>query len=158
MSELTRKQLFVDRRVQGVLMVRAVLYWIFCLTTMVLLLLCWRILTEPSQWFSSHFEDLWYQIGPALAVSFVMLPIVLIDVVRVSSRFAGPVHRLRRSMRELAAGQEIEPIRFREDDFWHDFAEDFNRLVEAFQENRTHQGEVGNEEEDQEQPVDSLAG
>jgi len=34
-------------------------------------------------------------------------------------------------MRELADRDIVQPVHFREGDFWFDFAEDFNRLLAA---------------------------
>lgn len=123
-----RKQLFVDPKVQGALVARVVLYWAVCLVTITLMLLCWRILTGPARLFYTHFDDMWFHYGPALVASLVLLPLVIIDIIRVSNRFAGPMLRLRRSMRMLARGESVEPIEFRDTDFWHEFADEFNAL------------------------------
>jgi hypothetical protein len=37
-------------------------------------------------------------------------------------------------MRELARGEHVEPIHFRDNDFWHDFAEEFNAVAARVQE------------------------
>ncbi len=124
-----RKQLFVDPKVQGALVLRVILYWAFCLITITIMLLCWRILTGPARLFYTHFNDLWFFYGPALIASLLVLPLVVIDSLRLSNRFVGPLMRLRRSMRDLTRGERVEPIRFRDDDFWHDFAEEFNVLA-----------------------------
>ncbi|MFW5693226.1 MAG: hypothetical protein ACOCWL_03330 [Thermoguttaceae bacterium] len=131
--KLQRKQLFVDPKVQGALVFRAVLYWTVCLVTMFLMLLCWRIVTGPARPIPAHFDDMWFFYGPAAVASFVLLPLVIVDVVRISNRFAGPLLRLRRSMRALARGEHVEPIEFRDGDFWQDFAEEFNQLVARVQ-------------------------
>jgi len=123
-----RKKLFVDPKVQGALVLRTALYWVVCLITITLMILCWRILTGPARPFYTHFDDMWFNFGPALVASFVLLPLVIIDIVRLSNRFAGPLVRLRRSMRALARGEEVPPITFREGDFWQDFADEFNAL------------------------------
>ena len=52
-----RKQLFVDPKVQGALVLRAVMYWVVCLIAITLMLLCWRILTGPARMFYTHFAD-----------------------------------------------------------------------------------------------------
>ena len=149
-KKYARKQLFVDPKVQGTLVARAVLYWVICLITITLMLLCWRILTGPARMFYTHFDDMWFFYGPALIASFVLLPLVIVDVIRVSNRFAGPMLRLRRSMRALARGEHVDPIRFREGDFWQDFAESFNALATRVQgENTPPQAEP----DEQEQPV-----
>jgi hypothetical protein len=33
-------------------------------------------------------------------------------------------------MKRLANGEHVEPIRFRDNDFWYEFTEDFNRLAQ----------------------------
>ena len=37
-----RRFIFVDPKIQGALVVRVALYWIMCLVTVGLMLLCWR--------------------------------------------------------------------------------------------------------------------
>lgn len=132
-KKAVRRQLFVDPKIQGVLAVRVVLYWVVCLITITLMLLCWRILTGPARMFYTHFDDMWFFFGPAAIASFLLLPLVIADIIRVSNRFAGPMVRLRRSMRDLARGERVEPIKFREGDFWRDFAEEFNALAARVQ-------------------------
>jgi hypothetical protein len=124
-----RKHLFVDFKVQGALVARVVLYWLVCLIGITLMLLCWRIVTGPARMFYTHFDDMWFHYGPALIASFLLLPLVVIDVIRLSNRFVGPMLRLRRSMRQLVRGEDVEPIKFRDNDFWQDFAADFNTLL-----------------------------
>jgi hypothetical protein len=124
-----RKQFFVDPRVQGGLVWRLILYWMLCLAATTTILLCWRMITGPARVFYTHFDDMWFHYGPALIVSLLLLPLVIVDVIRYSNRFAGPMLRLRRSMRDLARGEHVEPLHFRNGDFWHDFAEEFNAVA-----------------------------
>ena len=123
-----RKHLFVDPKVQGALIARVVLYWFVCLIGITLMLLCWQIITGPRQPFYLHFSQMWFHYGPALIASLLLLPIVVVDVVRLSNRFVGPLLRLRRSMRELARGQYVEPLEFRGADFWQEVAGEFNAI------------------------------
>ncbi|HEY4761921.1 MAG TPA: hypothetical protein VIH42_15190 [Thermoguttaceae bacterium] len=124
-----RKQLFVDPKVQGALIARVVLYWIFCLMTIALMILCVRIVIGPARLFYTHFSDMWFFYGPAVIASFILLPLVVVDVIRLSNRFAGPLVRLRRSMQALARGEEVHPIEFRDSDFWQEFADEFNAVA-----------------------------
>lgn len=126
----TRKHLFVDPKVQGSLINRVVLYWVMCLVTLTLMILCWRIMTGPARIFYTHFDDMWFQFGPAVIGSILLLPLVIFDIVRMSNRFVGPLIRLRRSLRALARGEEVAPLEFREGDFWQDFAQEFNTVAE----------------------------
>jgi hypothetical protein len=132
-KQFARKRLFVDPRVQGALVMRVIVYWLLCLITITLMLLCWRILTGPARMFYTHFDDMWFFYGPAAIASLLLLPLVVMDVLRLSNRFAGPMLRLRRAMRDLARGQPVEPIEFRGGDFWQDFAQDFNAVAARVQ-------------------------
>jgi hypothetical protein len=123
-----RKHLFVDPKVQSALIVRVVLYWVLCLIGIALMLLCWQIITGPVRLFSRHFDDMWFYYKPVLIASFVLLPLVIVDILRFSNRFVGPLLRLRRSMRELARGENVEPIEFRDTDFWQEIADEFNAV------------------------------
>jgi len=128
-----RKHLFIDPKVQGALASRVVLYWVVCLGAVFLMLLCWRILTGPARMFHTHLDDMWFFYAPALVASLLLLPLVVVDVIRLSNRFAGPMVRMRHAMRELARGEHVAKIHFREGDFWHDFAEEFNEMVDTVQ-------------------------
>ena len=128
-----RQKFFVDAKVQGALVWRVIAYWAFCLLTITLMILCWRILTGPARMFYTHFDDMWFHLGPALVASLLLLPLVVFDVVRLSNRFAGPLIRMRRAMRALAKGEAPRPIKFRDGDYWQDFADDFNLVAAAVQ-------------------------
>jgi len=125
-----RKHLFVDPKVQGALATRAVLYWFLCLLTVTLMLLCWQMITGPARLFYTHLDTIWHYYGPALVASTILLPLVVIDVFRVSSRFVGPILRLRRSLRALGRGERVDTIEFRDGDFWQEFADEFNVVAE----------------------------
>lgn len=150
---LTRQHLFVDPEVQGALVARAIIYWVLCTLSIALLLLCWRVLTGPVRpiWF--HLENLWFFHGPALVASVIVLPVAIMDMVRVSNRFAGPMIRLRQGMRSLAEGRSVPPLKFRKDDFWYEFAEEFNAVVREVEELRRREREQQRHEES---PDDSL--
>ncbi|MGA2797372.1 MAG: hypothetical protein ABSE63_07340 [Thermoguttaceae bacterium] len=123
-----RKHLFVDPKVQGVLIARVVIYWVACLITIALMLLCWDIIAGPTRMLYLHFDNMWFFYGPAAIASLLVLPLIIVDIIRVSNRFVGPLIRLRRSMRALARGEYVEPIEFRGKDFWYDFADEFNAI------------------------------
>ena len=62
---------------------------------------------------------------------FFMLPVFIVDTIKLSHRFAGPIYRLRQTIR--IAGRRrarYQPMKFRDFDFWQGLAEDFNQMVE----------------------------
>ena len=127
-----RKRLYVDGQVQRALVVRMVVLWLLCQVTTALMMLFWVILVRPDAWFliRSPLTDPWHFIVPTVLISScMMLPLVIIDMIRLSNRFVGPMVSLRQSIKALARGEHVNPIQFRRNDFWQDFAEDFNAML-----------------------------
>lgn len=126
-----RKRFLVDPKLQGSLLIRTFGYWCFCLITISLILLCWDAACGPSRPFFEYFrfDQLWREHGTVVVASFIMLPVLLIDVLVTSNRVAGPLYRMRRSLRAMAAGEYVEPVQFRDSDFWHEIAEEFNAVA-----------------------------
>jgi hypothetical protein len=123
-----RKHLFVDPKVQRALIVRAVLYMFVCLITISVTSLCWTMITEPSRMLYHDFDSLWVCCRPALVAMLLLLPIFIIDMVQLSNCFVGPLLRLRQSMRALARGENVDPLEFRDADFWQESANEFNAV------------------------------
>ncbi len=111
-------------------MKRVVLYWFLGLVLVSQIVLCWQILNGPDRPFFEHFhfDILWTERPSVVIASLLLLPIVLIDTLVLTNRFAGPIYRLRSSMRALAAGERVDPVRFRDHDFWQEIAQEFNTL------------------------------
>jgi hypothetical protein len=133
MAKFKRRQLFVDPRVQGALILRLLGYWVVTMITVTAMVLCWRMVNAPAQPFASHVHSLWLHYGSAFVAAILLLPLIVIDCVRTSNRFAGPLYRLRRCMRDLTAGLPVPPVHFREGDFWSDVADDFNAVSARLQ-------------------------
>jgi hypothetical protein len=92
-------------------------------------------LANPFQSGASLLNSFWQQAGPFLVVLLAMLPIFVWDSIKLTNRIVGPMVRLRATLRQFNAGEEVRlPLRFREGDFWHDLADEVNRLVQRSQE------------------------
>jgi len=137
MNRHRRTIFLVDREVQGTLMVRVALYWLFWLLSISLMIVCWNAYNGPSRRFVDLLTDLYFRHGPALAASLIVLPVVMMDALRLSNRFVGPIFRLRQGLRELADGKPTQPLNFRDNDFWRELGDEFNRAAATV---RSHQG------------------
>jgi nitrogen fixation/metabolism regulation signal transduction histidine kinase len=124
-----RLQFFVDSKVQGALLVRGFVYWLLCSLAVFLALLAWQCIVGPARIFYQHFDELWFRYAPVFALLLALLPILALDFIKFSNRFAGPVLRLRAAMRQLARGDTAPTLSFRDDDFWQELAADFNRIA-----------------------------
>jgi hypothetical protein len=128
-----RKRIFVDPRLQGALVVRIVAYWLLCLAAMAVMLRCFQAVAGVGGVSAGPADDLRLFCSAAAVGTLLFLPLVAVDVVRLSHRFVGPMVRLRRTLRELGCGQRVEPIRFRDGDFWQEVAAEFNAVIERVQ-------------------------
>lgn len=126
MRSQRRRHIYIDH-VQTVLVVRVVAYWLYCLLAATLIACCWIALTERPASSREMFLEVFRRYGVALGATLALLPLVVLDVLRLSHRFVGPVFRLRQALREAAEGRPVRPIQFRDNDFWREVADDFNR-------------------------------
>jgi hypothetical protein len=130
MSKSLRKQLYVDGQVQGAIVRRVITYWACCVLFLVIPLCIGNAFRRPNLLFYEQFGNLWHHYWPVLVCMACMLPFFLLDALKLSNRFSGPLFRLRRHMRLLADDKQVEPLLFREGDFCHEMAFDFNRILE----------------------------
>jgi hypothetical protein len=129
MFRVKRKQLFVDPKVQGALLARVFAYGALYLFAIGVLMLGWRILSQPPAPFLTHVRNLWFESLPIIVATCILLPFLATDIVRFSNRFCGPLVRVRDGLRRLARGDEAFPVEFRKDDFWRDMGDEFNAVV-----------------------------
>ncbi len=125
-----RKKTFVDPKVQGALVRRLVMHWCAFIAVTGLVAFCLQVLSNPFTSIREHAQNVWWTHGPFLMVMVFMLPVFIVDTIKLSHRFAGPIYRMRQTIRSLAKGGAYTPMKFRDFDFWQGLAEDFNQMVE----------------------------
>ena len=133
MSPQIRSRMIVDPQVQGALVVRCIMHWAFCIMIAALILLCWHVMANPGRPNHTYFVELWFTYWRAFVVSIGLLLVVMKDLISFSNRICGPLIRIQRTMRRLAAGEHVESIYLRENDFGHEFTADFNALIDRIQ-------------------------
>lgn len=129
MKRWRRKRVTVDPRIQGRLCLRICAYWTICFLSIAFLLACSALLSD-----SSRSAELWTSYGKIASLSFLALPLALLDGLIFSNRFCGPVRRIMRGLTDLASGNEVQKINLRPGDFYFEVAEEFNRVVARMQE------------------------
>ena len=123
-----RKSFLIDPAVQGSLLRRLAFYCLACSLYCLLTLIIAETLSNPGEPITETTrrcleEAAFWAPGMALLV-----PIIAYDLMRVTDRFVGPIFRLRRQLRRLAEGCEVQPLEFREGDYWQDLVLSFNSL------------------------------
>ncbi len=140
MGELKRKQNFVDGSVQGGLVRRIFLHWLlfFFVTAMAVLILK-TLLGDPSLPFAERFQTEVREFTFLGIIFVAIFPAFMLDTIRFSNRFVGPIHRLRRHLVELGSVGETAEIKFRDNDFWQGIAGEFKVVQERM---KTQQAEI----------------
>jgi hypothetical protein len=121
-----RRRIFIDRPLQIAVLLRTLMYWGVCLMAQLLMVFFVAAVTSTQDDFIAHGPQLWWHLQLTAAASLVLLPIILFDVLKLSHRWAGPILRLRNSLKSLGRGEAIPPVKFRQKDFWQDLAGDLN--------------------------------
>jgi hypothetical protein len=129
MSKPSRGRLYIDKDVQRALVLQLMRHWLIFVTVLAGMLLALETLRDPHASLTQHARQLWYSHAPLLIVIASLFPVFLYDSIKLSNRFAGPILRLRRALREAVSGESTRPLQFRKDDFWQDMADSFNALL-----------------------------
>jgi len=129
MSRPQRRKKFVDAQVQGALARRIIFHWFLFLGVAAISALLLQVLSNPFRPASEHVRELWWTHGPFLVVMVFLLPVFVVDTIKLSHRFAGPIFSLHRAMREIAEGKPPRHLTFRTGDFWQGLASDYNAMV-----------------------------
>ncbi len=128
-SRHQRKKFWVQQPIQGGLAVRCTMYWFFCLCTIFLFVAIATTFSGDLKSAGEMFAGIWGQYSTAVLASVFLLPLVIWDLIKFSHRVVGPILRLERELRKLADGQPVQELHFRNNDFWHSLADQFNRVV-----------------------------
>lgn len=133
-----RKKHLIDWAVQGALVRRIVLHWLIFLGLAALMLPLWQLWASGNIFrpFSTLVAESWRNTAPVFLALIALLPLFIWDTITLTHRFAGPMYRFHSSIKRLAAGEDVPPIRLRKGDFWTEFADDFNVLLKRLADER----------------------
>ena len=125
-----RGRIFVDSSVQGALVRRILLHWFaFCALAVICLFTLEYFTGDPGLSLGGHLAVIWGKYAFFLLLMIALIPSFVYDTMKLSHRFAGPVLRLKDSIRKLAEGEAVNELKFRDNDFWIELSTDFNRVV-----------------------------
>jgi hypothetical protein len=125
-----RTKNFIDARVQGSLARRIIFHRLLFLLVASLAAFILQVLSNPFRPLRDHLSDIWLTHGPFFLVLAFLLPVFIVDSIKLSHRFAGPIYSLRRAIRDIAEGKPARRLKFRRHDFWHDVANDYNAMLQ----------------------------
>ena len=117
-----RWRLMASVPIQGGLVVRLFLYWCLFQFSVFATIALFSFLTNGE---SSGTSLFW----PAMIVSFMILPMVMLDLMRFSNKFAGPIVNISNKMKKMASSETVETINLRPGDFCMDLADHVNQVA-----------------------------
>jgi len=141
----SRTRSYIDPGVQGALLRQLSFHWIVLIAVNCAVFGAWSWLFERADASAGDaMSTAFSNCLPFLITSAALLPVFLLDTLKLTSRFAGPALRLRAALSDAAHGLPVRPIQFRQDDFWQEMAESFNVLMERQNElaSKSRQSEV----------------
>ncbi len=125
-----REKMFVDRAVQGALVRRILVHWcVFFLLSILSLFAMEYFLGDPNLSIGGHLSEVWNKYAFFMILMLAIVPTFIYDTLKLSNRFAGPILRLKQSIRKLADGEQVKDLKFRDNDFWRELSDDFNRVA-----------------------------
>jgi hypothetical protein len=138
MGKNKRRKFLVDKSTQWAIVRQSLLHWFYHSLLTVLFLLTLTVLFGGGL---RPWGETWQALCP-LAISvyvsmLLLLPIFIRDSFKLSNRFAGPIYRIRSTLREVTDGKPYTPINLRKGDFWSDLAQELNAAIETLATRRT---------------------
>ena len=134
MTNKMRRQHWVDSSVQGTLVRRILIHWCaFFVVTLMCVSVMHLLLGDPNKTLLERITSPGSGLVLMGVIMAALFPAFALDTIRFSNRVVGPVARLRRYMRELAAGESVNSLAFRDNDFWADVADEFNAVARLVQ-------------------------
>ncbi|TWT97430.1 hypothetical protein [Neorhodopirellula pilleata] len=125
-----REQLLVEQDVQLSLILRAVLYGAACMTYFTVIQFFTKSSSHPE---TATWETVLLLTDEAIywVPGFFMLgPLMIYDMLRITNRVAGPIFAMRRQMMAINQGDEGRQLKFRNEDYWDSLASEFNAVRE----------------------------
>ncbi len=129
MTSNRRKKKLVNLSVQGAVALRIVTHSILFVWSVFLVCAGLLFILGPTE----SGEDLARIRAICLAAigisTIVVLPAIIYDSIKFSHRMAGPVVRLKNMLSKIGV-EKIEHVGLRKNDFWQDFATEFNAMLD----------------------------
>jgi len=126
-----RSKIYVDRTVQGAIAKRVILHWfLFFGLTSVSLLTLEYFLGDSQLSLMQHASLVVNKYAFFFVLMLAIMPTFIFDTIKLSHRFAGPIVRFKESLKGLANGEDVPNMKFRDNDFWLELSEDFNRVAD----------------------------
>lgn len=126
-----RTKTVIDKEVQYGVVRKVAVHWIAFLVCNSVALVMWVILFEqPDAKWSDTLQTCFQRFLPFFVISAALVPAFVLDTLKMTNRFAGPISRLRAEIANVTAGRPVTKLSFRTNDYWSEIADGFNAMVD----------------------------
>lgn len=131
MSKSKRRSRIINSSIQRAVLFKFVIHWAFAIVAIFAISFTLHLMFKsPEESYASILGDMKNRYALSLFVLFALVPYFLRDLIELTHRVVGPMKRFEDALKKAARGESIEPLSFRDGDYWQELAADFNRLVE----------------------------
>ncbi|MBX3440077.1 MAG: hypothetical protein KF861_21485 [Planctomycetaceae bacterium] len=138
-----RSRWFVDPQLQGTVVKRILLHWLAFLAMGTFVAVVVRVLTNPTVPLAQQWDEMIWAFGPFLITMLALLPVFVMDTIKLTNRYAGPFVRFRTHLRALVEDKHPGPIRFRDGDHWRETESSLNLLLMEIEQLRSDVRQAG---------------
>jgi hypothetical protein len=139
-----RKKSFVNLRIQGGLLGRMAGYWLLYHVVLWHGLFVYRYAQVRMSISDGHTVDplrsIYWQFcvdySPLLICSLLIMPLFMLDFLRLTHRFAGPLVRIRESLIQLMNNEPVPSVEFRKGDLLPELQTTFNDFLSFYDQQR----------------------
>jgi hypothetical protein len=138
-----RKKIFVSGEIQGRLAFKLAMYWLIYHVVLWHALFAYRYFewrfagTAPLTPFRQLYGEFVLQYYPLVICSLAMLPVFLVDLVRLTHRVAGPLVRFQSTLKRMGDGEPVQRVQLRKGDLLTEFETAFNEYIDRYEQRRT---------------------
>lgn len=130
-SPTKRRRALVDSEVQGGILIKVTIHWVFFFVCNAMALTIWvRLFEQPDVGWAESFGDTIKRFLPFFVITMALIPAFIWDTLKLTNRFAGPMLRFRAALSDAREGRAVPKLSFRDNDFWKEVAENFNAVMD----------------------------
>ncbi len=132
MTKQQRSRLVVEPAIQYSLVRQMVGHWLlFLIASAILITMLQVLLGGVFRPWDYHFQRIWPMVASQAVALLFLCPTFILSSLKLSNRFVGPIHRLRKQLRQVAAGDDVTTLHFRNNDYWTVVAGELERALQA---------------------------
>jgi hypothetical protein len=130
-DSIRRTRTVIDKEVQYGVVRKVAFHWVAFMTCNTIALVLWVSLFEqPDAKWSETLMECVQRFLPFFVISAALIPAFVLDTLKMTNRFAGPISRLRNEIGNVTAGRPVTKLSFRSNDYWSEIADGFNAMVD----------------------------